>query len=54
MGVTEAGLIAGLAAAGIPPDQAVAATMTHRFLTFWIPPIGGWFALRDLTESKYV
>ena len=39
MGVVEAGLIVGLTAAGVPTDQAVAAALTHRLLTFWIPPI---------------
>jgi uncharacterized protein (TIRG00374 family) len=54
MGVAEAGLIAGLTAAGVPTDQAVAAALTHRLLTFWIPPIAGWFAMRDLTKQHYI
>jgi uncharacterized membrane protein YbhN (UPF0104 family) len=54
MGVAEAGLTAGLTAAGIPSTIAVAAVMTHRILTFWLPPLGGWVAMRDLTRRKYI
>jgi uncharacterized protein (TIRG00374 family) len=48
LGVVEAGLVAGLTAAGIPADVAVPAALTHRMLTAWITPVFGWFALRNL------
>jgi uncharacterized membrane protein YbhN (UPF0104 family) len=54
MGVVEAGLIAGLTAAGVPEDTAVAATFTHRLLTAYLPPIWGWFCLRWLQRHEYV
>jgi uncharacterized protein (TIRG00374 family) len=54
MGVVEAGLIAGLTAAGVPETQAIAATFTHRLLTAYLPPIWGWFALRWLQRNDYV
>ena len=54
MGVVEAGLIAGLTAAGIPNDIAVATTFTHRLFTAYLPPIWGWFALRWLRRNDYV
>jgi uncharacterized membrane protein YbhN (UPF0104 family)/tRNA A-37 threonylcarbamoyl transferase component Bud32 len=54
LGVVEAGLIAGLTAAGIPQTQAVAATFTHRLFTAYLPPIWGWFALQWLRRSDYV
>ena len=54
MGVVEAGLIAGLTAAGIPQTEAVAATFTHRLFTAYLPPIWGWFALQWLRRNEYV
>jgi glycosyltransferase 2 family protein len=52
LGVAEAGLVAGLTASGIPADVAVAAALTHRLVTFWLPPIAGWFALRHLQREE--
>ena len=40
LGVVEAGLIAGLTAAGIPQDQAVAAVLIQRFFTSYLPRCG--------------
>jgi uncharacterized membrane protein YbhN (UPF0104 family) len=48
LGVVEAGLVAGLTAAGVPADVAVPTALTHRMLTAWITPVFGWFALRNL------
>ena len=39
-GVVEAGLIAGLTAAGIPGDQAVAAMLIQRFFAAYLPRSG--------------
>ena len=38
-GVIEVGLIAGLSAAGVPQDQAVAAVFIERSCTAYLPPI---------------
>jgi len=54
MGVAEAGLVAGLTAFGIPSDTAVAAALTHRLITFYIPPTWGWVAFRWLTRHDYL
>jgi uncharacterized membrane protein YbhN (UPF0104 family) len=54
MGVVEAGLIAGLTAAGIPNDVAVATTFTHRLFTAYLPPVYGWFALQWLRRKDYI
>ncbi len=54
LGVAEAGLVAGLTAAGIPTDTAVAAALTHRLLTFWLPPIAGWIAMRRLQRAELI
>ena len=54
MGVIEAGLIAGMTAAGVPQSEAVAATFTARLFTAYLPPIWGWFALRWLRTHDFV
>jgi uncharacterized membrane protein YbhN (UPF0104 family) len=48
LGVAEAGLVAGLTSAGTPSAIAVAAVLTHRLVTFWLPPVAGCFAVRHL------
>ena len=54
MGVVEAGLVAGLTAAGLDQSTALAATLTHRMLTAYLPPIWGWFSLAWLRKHEYV
>jgi len=53
-GVVEAGLIAGLTAAGIPENQAVAAVLIQRFFTSYLPPVWGWFTLAWMRRREYV
>jgi glycosyltransferase 2 family protein len=53
-GVIEVGLIAGLSAAGVAQDQAVAAVLIERFCTAYLPPIWGWATLVWLRRSDYV
>ena len=45
MGVMEAALSAGLTAAGMDPSAAVAAAITHRLMTTYLPPIWGYIAI---------
>ena len=54
LGVVEAGLIAGLTAAGIPQDQAVAAVLIQRFFTSYLPPVWGWATLAWMRRREYV
>ena len=54
MGVIEAGLIAGMTAAGVPQSEAVAATFTARLFTTYLSPIWGWAALQWLRHRDYV
>jgi uncharacterized membrane protein YbhN (UPF0104 family) len=54
MGVVEAGLIAGLTAAGVPQDQAIAATFAYRLITAYLPPIWGWPAMVWLRRADYL
>jgi uncharacterized membrane protein YbhN (UPF0104 family) len=51
LGAVEAALAAGLTAAGIDPGIAISATLVFRLMTFWIPTIPGWFALRNLQRT---
>ncbi len=54
MGVVEAGLIAGLTAAGVPQDQAIAASFAYRLITAYLPPIWGWPAMVWLRRAEYL
>jgi uncharacterized membrane protein YbhN (UPF0104 family) len=54
IGVTEAGLIAGLVAVGVDESAALAATLTHRMVTYYLPPVWGWFSLRWLSRHDFV
>lgn len=54
IGVGETALTAGLIAVGISPEVAVAAAITHRMMTAYIPPVFGWWASRWLTARDYL
>jgi uncharacterized membrane protein YbhN (UPF0104 family) len=54
IGVGEAALSAGLIAMGMPESAALAAAVTHRMVTNYLPPIYGWFTSRWLTEHDYL
>jgi uncharacterized membrane protein YbhN (UPF0104 family) len=54
IGVGEAALTAGLIAVGIPEQVAVAAAITHRVVTAYLPPVFGWWASRWLTQRDYL
>jgi uncharacterized protein (TIRG00374 family) len=47
LGFVEAGLVGTLSLAGVPPQDAVAATFSYRLVSFWLPiPAGaGAYAL---------
>ena len=53
-GVVEAGLIAGLTAAGVPQEQAVAAVFIQRLFTAYLPPIWGWVTLAWMRRREYL
>ena len=54
IGVGEAALAAGLTAFGMPEATALAAAVTHRMVTSYLPPIYGWYSSRWLTENDYL
>jgi glycosyltransferase 2 family protein len=54
LGVVEAGMIAGLTAAGIPQSQAVAAVFIQRICSAYIPPVYGWVTLVFMRRREYI
>jgi uncharacterized membrane protein YbhN (UPF0104 family)/membrane-associated phospholipid phosphatase len=54
LGAVEAALVAGLTAVGIRTGPAVAGVLTYRLLTFWLPIIPGFLALRFLQHRQIV
>jgi uncharacterized membrane protein YbhN (UPF0104 family) len=54
VGAEEAALTAGLVAVGVDESTAFAIALTHRFCTYYLPPIWGGLALRWLTRQGYV
>lgn len=54
IGVVEAALAAGLIAAGIDSATATASALVFRMLTFYLPPLWGWVAVRWLERRSYL
>ena len=54
MGVQEAALTAGLTSFGIPAAPALVAVLVFRTITFFLPPIAGFFTLRQLRNRGLV
>lgn len=51
LGVTEAAISDILISSGVPEPAAIAATLTYRLVTFWLPPLVGYFSLRRLRKQ---
>ena len=54
IGVSEAGLTLGLTAAGLSSEIAFAVALAYRFVSFYLPPIWGWFCYRWLIRRRYL
>jgi uncharacterized membrane protein YbhN (UPF0104 family) len=54
LGAMEAALVAGLTGLGEAAGPAIAAVLGFRLLTFWLPTIPGFFALRHLRQEGAV
>jgi len=54
IGVIEWGLTVGLTAAGMSETAAFATVFCHRVATFYLPSIGGFFAMRWLQRNRYL
>jgi uncharacterized membrane protein YbhN (UPF0104 family) len=52
IGVTEAALTAGFVAIGVDSATAMAAALTYRLVTFYTPPLFGYFAMRSLRQQR--
>ncbi|MEY2583131.1 MAG: hypothetical protein QOE09_2980 [Ilumatobacteraceae bacterium] len=48
LGALEAALVAGLTSAGAATGPAVAAVLTYRLITYWLPVLPGMFAFRQM------
>jgi len=44
LGAMEAALVTGLTGAGMEPSLALAAVLTYRLATFWLPILPGWLS----------
>lgn len=53
LGAIELALVVGITAAGLPIDQTVAGVLVYRLLTFWLPIVPGFIALRILSRDMY-
>ena len=51
LGALEAALAAGLVAAGTPTGPAIAAVLTYRLITYWLPVIPGVVSYRVLRRD---
>jgi uncharacterized protein (TIRG00374 family) len=54
VGVSEAGMTAGLTAIGVESDIAVAAVLVYRLISYYLPPLWGYASLRWLTKHDYL
>jgi uncharacterized protein (TIRG00374 family) len=54
VGIAEAGLTAGLVAAGVPVELAFPAALIYRLCTFYFPPAYGWAVLGILRRREYL
>jgi uncharacterized protein (TIRG00374 family) len=54
IGVMEAALTVGLVAVGVPESAALAAAVTFRIVTFYVPPAWGAIAFRWLDRHQYL
>jgi len=54
LGAVEAATVAGLTAVGVAAAPAVAAVLTSRLLTFWLPALPGVAAFRLLQHHDVI
>jgi undecaprenyl-diphosphatase len=54
LGALEAALVTGLTGVGMEPGPAVAAVLSYRLLTYWVPVLPGWLAFHDLERRGLV
>ena len=54
LGAMEAALVAGLTGVGMEPGIAVAAVLSYRLLTYWLPILPGWLSFHYLERRDFI
>lgn len=54
IGVAEAGFVVGLTAFGVSEPVALATALGHRLLTAYLPPVAGFFMMKQLERDGYL
>jgi undecaprenyl-diphosphatase len=54
LGAMEAALVAGLTGVGMEPAIAVAAVLSYRLLTYWLPVLPGWLSFHYLERRDFI
>jgi glycosyltransferase 2 family protein len=54
LGALEAAVVAGLTGVGMDPGAAVAAVLTYRLLTYWLPIVPGWLSFHTLERRGLI
>ena len=54
LGAMEAALVAGLTGVGMDSGTAVAAVLSYRLLTYWLPILPGWLSFHSLERHNLI
>ena len=54
LGAMEAALVAGLTGVGMESGVAVAAVLSYRLLTYWLPVLPGWISFHVLERRELI
>lgn len=54
LGAIEAGLVAGFTGVGLTPGVAVAAVLSYRLVTYWLPILPGWISFQLLERRSLI
>ena len=54
LGALEAAVVAGLTGVGMESGPAVAAVLTYRLVTFWLPVLPGWLCFHVLERRGFI
>jgi undecaprenyl-diphosphatase len=54
LGALEAALVAGLTGVGMDPGAAVAAVLSYRLVTYWLPILPGWISFHTLERRGFI
>jgi undecaprenyl-diphosphatase len=54
LGALEAALVAGLTGVGMSSGAAVAAVLSYRLATYWLPVLPGWASFHGLERRGWI